>query len=96
MGYGCFDSLYFKTNDGLSFGCNARTGTAYTTDNRVVTYGTNPYAITFSGNELALIFLEARSNCMLGRIEVYYKSDPCTSNDVSAITLEMTNVNGKK
>ena len=92
--YGCIDTLYFKTSDGASFGCNARTGTAYT-NNLTVLIGPNPKVITFSG-ELAEIWLFARSNCMLGFIRVHYNSEPrCASNNVTAITLDMANVNGK-
>ena len=95
--YGCFDSLYFKTNDGVSFGCNARTDTnAFPTNSAGIT-GTNPTVFTLpADNELAKIELRAQDDCMTGYIRVWYKPDPCASNDVSAIKLAMKKINGKK
>lgn len=86
--YGCIDSFYFKTNDGISYGCNARTGTAYADSTPAIA----PKTIALT-KELQKIRIDGESNCMLVYIE-FFQVDPCGSNDINQINLDITSVGG--
>lgn len=64
----CFDSISFLTNDGLNFGCDARSGTSLSVSNRL-----SPKVFSFPTGELAKITLMTLDACRTGCIKVEYK-----------------------
>ena len=69
--------------------CDARAGTFYTTDNRPAG---SPYVFTVpSPGELASIPLISISDCVLGFINVGYKT--CATYDLSLVSVDASGVN---
>ena len=89
LGYGCIDSISFKTNDGQTKSCNARDGTLYSNNNLISKTFTIP-----SPGELGRIDLWARSNCVVGQIYLYYKT--CTDYDLSLVSMDASGINNQK
>ena len=70
VGYGCLDSLSFKTDDNITFGCNARDpvifpNNAHPSSPRFINF---PTPFSAGELELARFLLRTKSNCMILRI----------------------------
>ena len=89
--HGCLDSIKFKTSDNMEFGCDAREGTPYASEN--YPGAGSPRVLSDFNNELIQIYLSQTSDCMLTTVETFYKD--CSNLSPDWIHLDLSSVGGK-
>ena len=87
--YGCFDSIYFKTSDGVTFGCNARAQSAYESATYNNPAATSPKVLSLSG-ELDMFSLYGVSDCQLYCTGIFTKD--CSSQHDDFISVKLAAV----